>query len=86
MPSSEVLLQLAMAVACGGAIGLEREARGRAAGLRTVILVCLGATLMMIVSNELAKPGAGGLDRDVRGRSPTPQSAVGSQTTTGQAD
>lgn len=52
----EMLLQVALAVGCGGAIGIEREVRGRAAGLRTMILVCLGATLTMIVSNELARP------------------------------
>jgi putative Mg2+ transporter-C (MgtC) family protein len=40
-------------VLLGGAIGFERELRGRAAGLRTMILVCLGSTLVMIVSGQL---------------------------------
>lgn len=35
------------AVLAGGVIGLEREWRGRAAGLRTHILVCLASSLLM---------------------------------------
>lgn len=34
-----------IALFCGGIIGLERELKGRWAGLRTCILICLGATL-----------------------------------------
>lgn len=46
----EVLLRLALAVLCGGLIGMERERRGRPAGLRTYTIVCLGATLTMLLS------------------------------------
>ena len=35
------------AILAGGVIGLEREWRGRAAGLRTHILVCLASSLLM---------------------------------------
>ena len=38
---------VAGAVLAGGVIGLEREWRGRAAGLRTHILVCLASSLLM---------------------------------------
>ncbi len=38
---------LAGAVLAGGLIGIEREWRGRAAGLRTHILVCLASALLM---------------------------------------
>ncbi|PZN95746.1 MAG: magnesium transporter [Alphaproteobacteria bacterium] len=38
---------LLAAVLAGGLIGLEREWRGRAAGFRTHILVCLGSALLM---------------------------------------
>lgn len=41
---------LLAAVLAGGAIGLEREWRGRAAGLRTHILVCLASALLMEVA------------------------------------
>jgi putative Mg2+ transporter-C (MgtC) family protein len=43
-----VFLRLLMAVVLGGLIGLEREFHGRPAGLRTHILVCMGATIIMI--------------------------------------
>ncbi len=47
----EMLLRLVLAVLLGGVIGLERERLQWAAGLRTHILVCVGATLFMIVSS-----------------------------------
>ncbi|MDD3244406.1 MAG: MgtC/SapB family protein [Eubacteriales bacterium] len=40
-----VCLRLLAAFLLGGIIGMERGRRGRAAGLRTHILVCLGATM-----------------------------------------
>ncbi len=42
--------KLALAAVVGGAIGFEREAHGQSAGLRTNILVCVGACLMMQLS------------------------------------
>jgi putative Mg2+ transporter-C (MgtC) family protein len=47
---SDVLLRLAMAMIMGGAIGVERETHELAAGLRTMILVSLGACLFQIIS------------------------------------
>lgn len=44
------LLKLIIAALLGGVIGMEREAHGRYAGLRTNVLVCMGACLMMMVS------------------------------------
>jgi putative Mg2+ transporter-C (MgtC) family protein len=49
------LVKLLLAILLGGAIGLEREFRGRPAGLRTHILVCLGATMIMIGSTSMAQ-------------------------------
>ena len=40
--------QMLVAVLCGGAIGLERELSRKPAGLRTNVLICIGATLLMI--------------------------------------
>lgn len=45
-----ILVKLVLAALAGGVVGLEREKHGRPAGLRTHILVSLGACLMMIVS------------------------------------
>jgi putative Mg2+ transporter-C (MgtC) family protein len=42
--------KLALAVVLGGAIGLERELKGKPAGLRTNILICMGAALLTNVS------------------------------------
>jgi len=42
--------KLILAAVIGAAIGLERQAHGQAAGLRTNILVCVGACLMMQLS------------------------------------
>jgi putative Mg2+ transporter-C (MgtC) family protein len=38
-------LRLGAAILCGGAIGIERQLRGKAAGIRTSILICLGTML-----------------------------------------
>lgn len=46
----EALGKLSLAAVVGGAVGFEREAHGQAAGLRTNILVGLGACLMMQLS------------------------------------
>ena len=42
-----VLIRLALAALMGGVIGLEREKARRSAGLRTHMLICLGAALIM---------------------------------------
>ena len=42
-------MRLVSAVIIGGFIGLERGKQGRAAGMRTHILVCLGATLTVMI-------------------------------------
>ncbi len=46
----EFILRLIIACACGAAIGFERSRRFKGAGIRTHIIVCCGAALMMIVS------------------------------------
>lgn len=46
----EITARLLLAAALGGVIGFDRERHTWAAGLRTHMLVCLGAALAMIVS------------------------------------
>jgi putative Mg2+ transporter-C (MgtC) family protein len=46
----EVTIRLVLAAVLGGAIGLERELREREAGLRTHLLVSLGAAVFTLVS------------------------------------
>lgn len=42
------------AILCGGLVGLEREIKGKAAGMKTNILICLGASLYTAISVMLA--------------------------------
>ena len=46
----EMVLRLLLAVVLGALIGLEREHAKKAAGLRTHLLVCVGAALFTIAS------------------------------------
>jgi putative Mg2+ transporter-C (MgtC) family protein len=50
LSSLEVVLRVVLAAVLGGAIGLERELRDREAGLRTHLLVSVGAALFTMVS------------------------------------
>ena len=50
----EILVRLVLASLLSGLVGFERETHGRAAGLRTHILVGVGATLLMLVSLYVA--------------------------------
>ena len=46
----EFFARILVACACGAAIGFERSKRFKEAGIRTHIIVCAAAALMMIVS------------------------------------
>jgi putative Mg2+ transporter-C (MgtC) family protein len=48
------LSAILLAVVCGAAIGLEREWKHKPAGLRTNVLICLGAALFTIISSKMA--------------------------------
>jgi putative Mg2+ transporter-C (MgtC) family protein len=59
LPTRELLERLLLAAACGALIGLEREWRQKAAGLRTNMLIAMGAALFTVMSIEMAGgPGA----------------------------
>ncbi len=60
----EITLKLLLAVALGGLIGIERESSNKPAGFRTNILICIGAAMMMILS-ELMLGGDEGSRSDV---------------------
>jgi len=57
----EDVMKLLVAILLGGVIGAEREFRDKAAGFRTIIFICVGATLFTIFSQKL-----GGADDPVR--------------------
>ena len=50
MTNTDIVVKLLLALAVGGALGMERELRSKSAGFRTLILICLGATLFTILS------------------------------------
>lgn len=59
MPAGlEVLVKLLAAVVFGGVVGWQREVRERPAGLRTHVLVCVGACVYTLASLGLQEHGA----------------------------
>jgi putative Mg2+ transporter-C (MgtC) family protein len=51
---SSSLMRLVLAAILGGIIGIERESKNRAAGLRTNLLICFGAAMFTLLSERLA--------------------------------
>ncbi|MEO8855612.1 MAG: MgtC/SapB family protein [Burkholderiaceae bacterium] len=49
---TRIVLRLAIAGVLGGVLGFEREASGKAAGVRTHMLVCMGAAAFVLVSQQ----------------------------------
>jgi putative Mg2+ transporter-C (MgtC) family protein len=47
---NEIIIRLGLAACFGAVIGIERERKDWAAGMRTHMMVCLGASLTMMVS------------------------------------
>ena len=47
------VVSIILAVVFGAAIGLEREVSGKSAGLRTNVLICLGAAVFTIISKQI---------------------------------
>lgn len=54
----EQAAQVSVAFVIGGILGLEREFRSKAAGFRTMILICVGSCLFTILSKEGANFGS----------------------------
>ena len=50
--ATRVLLRLLLAAIMGGLLGFEREAQGKDAGIRTHMLVAMGAALFVLVSQQ----------------------------------
>lgn len=48
-----ILLRLCLAILCGGIIGIERGRKGRTAGFRTHVLVCMGSTLTVLTNQYM---------------------------------
>lgn len=58
MPNGQMFLRILLAVGLGAAVGLERQLSGKVAGIRTNVLICLGAAVLTILSETIgAKAG-----------------------------
>ena len=51
---AHLVIEMALAVVLGGIIGFERQLKDKPAGLRTHILICLGATIFTDFGHRLA--------------------------------
>ncbi len=51
----DVFLKTTLSLLCGGVIGIERGRKKRPAGFRTYMLVCLGATLVMMTNDYICR-------------------------------
>ena len=55
----DILIGIILSVILGGVIGLERELSGKPAGLRTNVLICVGAAVFTLISRYM-----GGTEND----------------------
>ncbi len=56
LPDVQQIVRVVVAVLLGGLIGLERELRDKPAGLRTIILISLGACVFTMLSQSIGGP------------------------------
>jgi putative Mg2+ transporter-C (MgtC) family protein len=50
---TRILLRLTLAALLGGLLGIEREQQGKAAGVRTHMLVAMGSALFVLLSQQV---------------------------------
>lgn len=54
----QTVLKVVLSSLAGALLGLEREYHHKAAGMRTLTLICVGSTLFTILSVEIGMPGS----------------------------
>jgi putative Mg2+ transporter-C (MgtC) family protein len=59
----ELWSRVGMSLLCGGLVGLERQLRGKPAGMRTSSLVCLGTTMFVYLGMGLSGESGGDATR-----------------------
>lgn len=64
--STDIAIRLVLTFLAGAVIGVNRSERGRPAGFRTTILVCLTASASMVLGNLLLSTSGRSLDSIVR--------------------
>ena len=55
-----ILLRMVIALCIGAAIGIDRELRNRPAGMRTHVLVCLGACIVALMESSMISKAQSG--------------------------
>ncbi len=55
--AQEDIIRLSIALVIGGLLGAEREYHGKAAGLRTMIMICVGSALFTMISGRIGGTG-----------------------------
>lgn len=56
--SPDFWIRVGVAVLCGGIIGFERQFRGKPAGIRTSILICMGTQYFVLLGSMFAPENA----------------------------
>jgi putative Mg2+ transporter-C (MgtC) family protein len=46
------LIRIAIAILCGGILGIERQYKNKTAGFRTIILICLGSAIFTLIAQR----------------------------------
>lgn len=64
---SDAIIRLSAAAVIGGAIGVNRELRGKPTGVRTMSIVALGAALVVLVSQHPAGAAPDAASRVIQG-------------------
>jgi putative Mg2+ transporter-C (MgtC) family protein len=67
LATTEVVLRLLTAFACGAVIGLNREFHGKPAGFRTFGLVSIGSAVIVLVIDQTLGAGADAVSRVIQG-------------------
>ena len=63
----DAIIRLSAAVLIGGAIGIDRELRGKPTGVRTMSIVALGSALVVLASQHPGGPEANAASRVIQG-------------------
>jgi putative Mg2+ transporter-C (MgtC) family protein len=63
MDWSHDIVPALLAVGCGAVIGIERQFKHKPAGLRTNIMICLGAAVFTLISERMASGTQGEITR-----------------------
>ena len=67
LTAADIVLRLAAAAVAGSALGLNRDLHGKAAGIRTLSIVSLGAAGITLVAPLVAPANADALTRVIQG-------------------